>query len=109
MSERRVKSLKCNFTGEPCYNPNCKVGLCIEERRAKLHAQAGQTELVDHDLERELPRVAKQVAKERFRKKRIVATPEKVAKAMKHPSVLAEAKRRIEAVREIASPKKSHN
>ena len=35
-----------------------------------------------------------------------VRTPEQIAKAMKHPSVLAEAKRRIEAVREVVSQKK---
>jgi hypothetical protein len=99
---RRIKSIECDFTGEPCYNPRCKVGLCLEERKLgllRVEAAHRKTE----PLDREVAKVAKQVAKEFARRKGIVATPEQIAKAMKHPRVLEEAKRRIDFIKKPVS------
>ena len=90
---RRLKGLECNFTGELCYNPRCKVGLCVEER---MNAATAHRKVVK-PLDRELARVAKQVVREKAGRRGIVATPAQLAKATNNPRVLEEAKRRIQA------------
>jgi hypothetical protein len=89
---RRTKSLECDFSGEACYNPRCKVGLCMEERKFNLSAAHEKTK----PLDRELAKVAKRVAMEIARLKGIKSpTPDQIARAIRHPRVLAEAKRRL--------------
>jgi hypothetical protein len=104
---RRVKGLECEFSGELCYDPRCKVGFCIEGRKlSPLRAEAARQKTAK-PLDREVARVAKQVAKEEARRRGIVATPERIAKAMKHPRVLEEARRRIDVIQNIVNPGKS--
>jgi hypothetical protein len=84
---RRLKGLECNFTGELCYNPRCKVGLCVKER---MNAATAHRKMVK-PLDREVAKVAKQVAREMARRRGKVPTPALLAKAINNPRVLEEA------------------
>ncbi len=96
-----IRNFNCPETGEKCREEGCKIGQCLIQAMETERAAKAE-ELEAAKKEEELQRVARIVATELVRRRRIDGLD--VETLMTDPKVLAEARRRIEASNATKNP-----